>query len=117
MTADAAKVAVVAIKADNTVTVLHYARAKELMTIALGVGISLDDSTTLIAAQLAKWDRESRLSEVTRQFFSYLDRTEESDSGNAFHPVSFGCCRSAWVEPMEKLMAEMKSLSGSPSVS
>lgn len=58
MTADEAKLAVAAIREDHTVSPEYHARAKELMSLALGVGITVDDSAALIAAQLAKWSRQ-----------------------------------------------------------
>ena len=44
------------------------------------------------------------------EFFDYLDRTEISEFEREFHPVSFGCCRAAWIEPLNKIMKEMKEL-------
>lgn len=54
---------------------------------------------------------DNELRDLTRQFFNYLDRTEESDEGREFHPVAFGCCRSMWVDDINRIMTRMKELS------
>lgn len=51
------------------------------------------------------------LAAVVRQFFTYLDTTEESDSGREFHPVHLSCCRAAWVKDLNRVIADMKRLS------
>lgn len=61
-------------------------------------------------AQSAETEHEE-LKRIVREWFAYLDATEESDEGREFHPVTFGCCRAMWVEPIGKLMARMKELS------
>lgn len=38
----------------------------------------------------------------------FLDRTEESDEGRIFHPVSVTCCRALWIEPLEKILIDLK---------
>jgi hypothetical protein len=52
----------------------------------------------------------SELKELTREFFKYLDYTEESDSGNIFHPIYISCCRVMMNEPLNKLLDRMKEL-------
>lgn len=49
------------------------------------------------------------LKNLIRNFFEFLDRTDESENGRVFHPVSIGCCRAAWMEPLDKLLKEMKN--------
>ncbi len=105
MTAEDAKLAAAAAKTDPTVAP-YLARAQDLMGIALGVGLSRDESAALIAARLAELDRPRRLA---ARLFAYLDIVEESDSGREFHPVSFGCCRAAWHEDLNRIMAELKA--------
>ena len=125
-----------AITANPAITDLHRSRAKELVGLSLGVGITLADSQALVAAKLAEWSeqqevairaelgqlemvreaREARveqadaLADLTRRFFAYLDIVEESDSGREFHPVHFSCCRAAWVEDINRVMEGMKKL-------
>ena len=47
--------------AATKVSDLSLSRAKELMTLAYGVGISIDQSTALVAAKLEEWSLESWL--------------------------------------------------------
>jgi 3'-phosphoadenosine 5'-phosphosulfate sulfotransferase (PAPS reductase)/FAD synthetase len=57
--------------------------------------------------------QESRLKECVREFFEvYLNRIEESDSGKPFNPISISCCRAMMLEPLNKLLDEMCTLSG-----
>lgn len=53
------------------------------------------------------------LEEAVRQFFDYLNRTEESDSGHIFHPVRINCCRAMWMKDLEDTLTKMAELSGS----
>lgn len=66
---------------------------------------------SLLANASAEVKRLTELSDATREWFAYLDRTEESDEGRVFHPVSFGCCRAMWVDRINAIMADMKRLS------
>lgn len=54
---------------------------------------------------------DERLKECVKEFFEYLDYQEESDSGRLFNPIQISCCRVMKVEPLDKLLAEMKMLS------
>ena len=45
------------------------------------------------------------------RFFEFLDLTDESDSGNIFHPINIGSCRADKQQPLEDLLAEMKKAS------
>jgi 3'-phosphoadenosine 5'-phosphosulfate sulfotransferase (PAPS reductase)/FAD synthetase len=50
---------------------------------------------------------------AVKEFFEkYLDVVEESDSGRAFKPIEVSCCRAMKIEPLNKLLAEMRALSG-----
>lgn len=60
-------------------------------------------------------DKLAHLQGLVKEFFRYLDRIEESDSGRIFHPVTVSCCRAAWLEPLDRLMAEMKKAAGASS--
>lgn len=45
------------------------------------------------------------------RLFEFLDLTDESDSGNIFHPINIGSCRADKQQPLEDLLAEMKKAS------
>ena len=45
------------------------------------------------------------------RLFKFLDLTEESDSGNIFHPITISCCRAHKLQPLDDLLAEMKKAS------
>lgn len=63
-------------------------------------------------------DRLVRLHTAVKKLFDdYLDVTEESSHGRKFHPIHVSCCRAAHVEPLGKLLEEIKTLSGAKSVS
>lgn len=46
--------------------------------------------------------------ELLGEFISYLDYTEESDSGRVFHPVTIGSCRALMTEPLGAVLKEMR---------
>ena len=59
----------------------------------------------------AKADAELRM--CVKEFFEkYLNRTEESDSGKMFNPVTVSCCRAMMTEPLSNLLDRMAELSG-----
>jgi hypothetical protein len=53
------------------------------------------------------------LEQAVHHFFSILNRTEESDSGRIFHPVTINCCRVMWMKDLEDTLTKMAELSGS----
>ncbi len=53
------------------------------------------------------------LEQAVKHFFDILNRTEESDSGRVFHPVTINCCRVMWIEDLNKTLKQMAELSGS----
>jgi len=54
--------------------------------------------------------RYIRMEELVKSLFEdYLDVTEESDEGRIFHPTFITSCRSMKVEPLNKLLTELKS--------
>ena len=54
---------------------------------------------------------DERLKECVKEFFTkYLYYTEDSDSGVLFNPVYISCCRALKLEPLNKLLEEMKAL-------
>ncbi len=46
--------------------------------------------------------------ELIEEFLSYLDYTEESDSGRKFRPVVISCTRVTLTESLGDLIREMK---------
>jgi len=53
---------------------------------------------------------EDKLKELVKSLFTdYLDVTEESDQGRVFHPTFITSCRVMKVEPLNKLIAELKA--------
>lgn len=56
-------------------------------------------------------DKLEQLQASVREFFSFLDRTDESESGREFHPVYISNCRALWHEPLAKALAKMRELS------
>lgn len=54
------------------------------------------------------------LETLVKEFFSYLDYTEESDSGRVFHPVTLSCCRALMTPKVNECLQKMKSLVNLP---
>ena len=52
------------------------------------------------------------LEQAVHKFFYYLNRTEESDEGRMFHPVTISCVRSMWIEDLNRTLQQMAELSG-----
>lgn len=52
---------------------------------------------------------EMNEAELIREFISYLDYVEESDSGNVFHPITIGCSRVMATKALSDLLKEMRS--------
>ena len=52
---------------------------------------------------------DMELKELVKEFFSYLDYTEESDSGYEFHPIEIGCCRVLMTEPLNILLQKLRT--------
>ena len=44
------------------------------------------------------------------EFISYLDYTEESESGKEFHPITIGSCRCLMSEPLGMVLKKMREL-------
>jgi len=55
--------------------------------------------------------KNKELSESVKEFFQYLDSTEESDSGVVFHPVHITCSRVLMMDPLNAVLIKMKDLS------
>lgn len=48
------------------------------------------------------------LGELVKEFFSYLDYTEETDSGCEFHPITIGSVRCLMSEPLSMCMKKLR---------
>jgi len=46
--------------------------------------------------------------DLLREFFTYIDYTEESENGREFHPVTIGCCRALMSVPLDELLKRMR---------
>ena len=42
--------------------------------------------------------------ENARKLVGFLNRTEESDSGRVFKPLSMTCCRTLWMDDISKIL-------------
>lgn len=49
---------------------------------------------------------------LIKEFFSYLDYTEESDSGKVFNPITIGSCRCLMTEPLSMCLEQMRKSVG-----
>lgn len=46
--------------------------------------------------------------ELIKEFISFLDYTEESDSGRVFHPISISSCRVMLTPALNMILQEMR---------
>lgn len=54
--------------------------------------------------------RYIRMEELVKSLFNdFLNVTEESDEGKIFHPTFITTCRALKIEPINKLMEELKA--------
>ena len=63
--------------------------------------------------ELDKWNYTFTLDNMTtkellQEFFSYLDCTEESDSGRVFNPVVISCVRVMMTEPLNMVLERLR---------
>jgi hypothetical protein len=52
--------------------------------------------------------KELSSEELIQEFISYLDYTEESDSGRVFHPIQISSCRALMSPCIAMLIKEMR---------
>ena len=50
------------------------------------------------------------LTDLVKEFFTYLDCLDESDSGREFHPVTVSSCRVQLTEPVGMVLERMREL-------
>jgi hypothetical protein len=70
------------------------------------------DRSEELKKQYAEQLDKMALDALVREFLSYLDYTEESDSGNVFHPICISSVRVLMTQPLgmclEKIMEKVK---------
>lgn len=49
------------------------------------------------------------LETLVKDFFTFLDYTEETDSGRVFHPIAVSCCRALMIEPLGACLNNLKN--------
>ena len=84
--------------------------ADELDNMLKAVGLTNNRVPTMLRQQQA--EIEALKAAVCSFFNDYLDQREESDSGRVFAPIYISNCRCMTLDPMSKLMNEMRELSG-----
>src|ERR1035437_6620735 len=48
------------------------------------------------------------LEELVKEFISYLDYQEESDSGRVFNPITIGSCRVLMSKPLDMVLEKLR---------
>tara|TARA_B110000259_G_scaffold188028_1_gene244538 strand:- start:219 stop:653 length:435 start_codon:yes stop_codon:yes gene_type:complete len=72
-----------------------------------------EKNIALLREEMQQEERDAELRVCVKEFFEkYLNRTEESDGGKMFHPITVSCCRALMLEPLNKLLERMSELSG-----
>jgi hypothetical protein len=72
-----------------------------------------EEDLTLMREEMQQEERDAELRVCVKEFFEkYLNRTEESDGGREFSPITVSCCRALMLEPLNKLLERMAELSG-----
>jgi hypothetical protein len=66
------------------------------------------DSSKKLMADYAEKVNQLTLHDLVAEFFSYLDYTEESDSGRVFHPIEISSCRILMHEPLAYVLHQMR---------
>lgn len=69
--------------------------------------VRTDMSEKLMREYRAKLET-MEMKDLVKEFFTFLDYTEESDSGRVFHPITFSCCRCLMSEPFSLLLDRMR---------
>lgn len=72
----------------------------------------LNDINT-IREEMQQEERNAELRQCVKEFFeTYLNRVEVTEEGQEFSPITVSCCRAAMLDPLDKLLARMATLSG-----
>jgi len=48
------------------------------------------------------------VNELVKEFFSYLDHIEETDSGREFHPIELSSCRVLMTQPLNMCLEKLR---------
>lgn len=67
----------------------------------------MDENKEQFAAYQLKLN-DMNLHELVKEFISYLDYTEESDSGREFHPIVVSSCRVMMTEPLGEVLNRLR---------
>ena len=65
------------------------------------------DQTECIRADYQEALDKMTTRELIKEFISYLDYTEESESGREFHPITIGSCRVLMTQPLNMVLEKM----------
>ena len=69
--------------------------------------VRTDEANKRLAEYIEKV-RQLDTVELIAEFISYLDYTEESDSGNVFHPITISSCRVLMSEPLACVLDQLR---------
>lgn len=75
--------------------------------MATSFAVRADTTEVLRKEYQAKLDAMST-NEILAEFISYLDYTEESESGREFHPITIGSCRVLMTQPLNMCINKMR---------
>ncbi len=78
--------------------------------MAFSLAVRADRSDELKKEYTTRLDNMN-LQEVVKEFISYLEYTEESDSGTKVHPITVSSCRVLMSEPLSMCLSKLRSLS------
>lgn len=67
-----------------------------------------NDVTKKLKEQYAKDLENLSIEGLVREFLSYLDYTEESDSGNIFNPIVISSCRVLMTQPLNMVLNKLR---------
>ena len=71
--------------------------------MATSFSVRTDTSEVLKEEYMRRLESMS-LKELVQEFKSYLDYTEESESGREFNPITIGSCRVLMTQPLNMCM-------------
>lgn len=75
------------------------------MAISFSVQSEISDELTEKYKQILD---KMNLQELVKEFFSYLDYKEESESGVEFNPITIGSCRVLMTRPLEMCLRKLR---------
>ena len=73
------------------------------------LGIRTDENKLQMEAYNRKLDDMSPM-KLLKEFFTYLDYEEESDSGRVFRPITISSCRVMMSEPLNEVINRLRGL-------